>query len=91
MSKLPSELLVPLCDPDLHLLGEGTLEVVDYFESLDSGWAGESAPALISFAGWLGFQSLCSLALRFIHVYMYENKYISHRRRQIVSTVSGMV
>lgn len=59
-----------LCDSDLHLPGEATLEVVDYFESLDSGWAGESAPALISFAGWLGFQSMCSLALRIFFFFL---------------------
>jgi hypothetical protein len=35
------------------------MEAVDYSKSLDSGWGGESAPALISIAGWLGFQSVC--------------------------------
>jgi hypothetical protein len=36
-------------DLDLHHPGEGTMEVVDYSESLASGWAGESALALIFF------------------------------------------
>jgi len=56
-SGLQYELPLLLCDIDLHCPGEGT---VDYSESLDSGWAGESAPALISFTCWLGFQNVCT-------------------------------